>query len=678
MHFFRLAATWLVWWLTWTPASWAGAVFPDSLLQKAHVRARAMTESRVSYELAATGKSFIDKVVEGRYEPQRTRISKSIFLGRTGQREKIRTLSEETYSKFSEVEELTELLFYLDPGRFPLIHDLSASHIPLSGTDLVGPLSDAAPSFYHYERSAATSNGHGDVTSFTVTPRDGRAECFEGLLKIRNSDGAVLEWDAGLSSQVHIFPFSRRLHVREIFDPRSGMARRAEWEFETVLPMYGMLRYATTIEVTRQTVNGNEAMADSVEAGDSGDLVSQKKDGLTEHEQQALELLSPFRSRSEKPKFWGFTALPDPRYNRVEGGYAGGIVGFRNIKAGKVIRDLSVEGSYGYGFEDRRYKHRLEMSKGLAGNQWRIGGKYFKELKEKEQDQLGGMLMNSLTALVYRYDKFHYFYVRGWEAYSHIHFRRNVSWDLRYTDRDDRSAVVNTRFALIKGLVDFDPNYPIRPGRLRRLASVFEYQVGHGKGIKPRNPYVRMEIHIAHSNNNWLRSDFDFTRLFSSARFHFPTTRRGSLDGTVYLGATRGALPQQYLFDLYGVMPYSLRTVSLLDRTEAHVQGSRIAAVVVEHNFGGELLEKTHLPIIGNGKTDLIPLLGIGFADVNGRTEDALVAPTRMLKKPLIEAGFGLGDVFRYLRFEFVWRLNQRRLGTTAFTATILTLLNDY
>ncbi|HNO11783.1 MAG TPA: hypothetical protein PKI67_12710, partial [bacterium] len=165
-----------------------------------------------------------------------------------------------------------------------------------------------------------------------------------------------------------------------------------------------------------------------------------------------------------------------------------------------------------------------------------------------------------------------------------------------------------------------------------------------------------------------------------SARFHIPTTRRGSLDGKAALGLGTDRLPNQYLFHLYGgTTPYVLKTVDFREPTPNHFQGNRMAALTMEHNFGGTLLERTDLPFLRDGYVDCIPTFSIGFVHASKKTlENLRQNKIQYLRRPLVEAGFAVGDIYRIVRLDFTWRLTQRSKGNRNFAATMAVLVQRF
>ncbi len=97
-----------------------------------------------------------------------------------------------------------------------------------------------------------------------------------------------------------------------------------------------------------------------------------------------------------------------------------------------------------------------------------------------------------------------------------------------------------------------------------------------------------------------------------------------------------------------------LKTVAL-----GELEGNYMAAMTVEHNFGGAWLERTGLPILKEGYIDMIPNLSVGYVKISKRTEQFLSYPALDAKKPLIELGLGFGDIYRIARVDVSCRINQ-------------------
>ncbi|HNE84499.1 MAG TPA: hypothetical protein PLG25_11525, partial [bacterium] len=67
------------------------------------------------------------------------------------------------------------------------------------------------------------------------------------------------------------------------------------------------------------------------------------------------------------------------------------------------------------------------------------------------------------------------------------------------------------------------------------------------------------------------------------------------------------------------------------------------------------------------------------FVHASQKTLDYLrLNKIQYLKRPLVEAGFAIGDIYRIVRLDFTWRLTQRNKGTRNFAATMAVLVQRF
>lgn len=588
---------------------------------------------------------------------------------------------------------------------FGLIDDFGRDDIPVGNVSVIGPLSKNSGLYYDYTLEGSVTFNQIEVYQIRVTPKTRHEPLVDGLIFIANDSYQLAGVDLTFNEAVKFLPKPEEIRLKQkfaLYDGQFWLPDELEWmlRIETnFLGRKGKANWHAASQVYDSEVNPDigdkifdgkswerkpeATFKDSLFWKHNGVIPLSDKEELGFRKLAALpknkKIISPdieefeLEQRKENIRL-GFSPLPDGRYNRVEGFFLGAQVEFKDMAFKKFVRDVTLKTKYGYGFSDEQHKYSVELSKSFSKKRYTFGTRYYDDLDHRELPIAGNLWMNSLTALAYRYDKFNFFYVKGYDVFAIWQPKFNLKFEVKYTDRDDRSAEKNTDYAIVKSYYKFDPVIPINEGRLRRLAFGMKLQFGEGEGIAPRNPYWNLEATVEYSNNDWLKSDFNFIKHYFTSRFHIPTTRRGSFDGKAYFGFGKHSLPQQYLFDLYGgTTPYVLKTVGI-----GEFQGNYMAAMTIEHNFGGEWLERSGLPLLKDGYIDLIPSFSVGYIDMSKKEELNLVYPVQSLTKPIYEIGFGIGDIFRLARIDFVWRLNQRKVGKQNFSMTLITLLSKY
>jgi hypothetical protein len=595
---------------------------------------------------------------------------------------------------------------------FGIIDDFGRDQIPMGSASVIGPLSRHSDEYYTYALEGTVSFNGVLVYQIRITPKSIHAPLVEGTIFIANDSYQLVGVDIGFNDAVKFFPKPKEFRLKQkfaLYDNRYWLPDEIEWTFNIEMKFLGRtakghLHIQSQVYDSQINIALDPSVFDGKQVEQAADALykdstfwaTHQPIAMTEKEQTGFQklaelpknkkILNPdmgdFEKRQKKEDIHlGFNFLPDPRYNRVEGAFLGAGIAFEDLSVKNYIRDVTIRTKYGYGFSDKKQKYSGELSKAYFDRKLAFGARYYRDIQHKEMVPESYVLGNSLSALGYRDDVLNYFYTRGYEVFSAWKPQYNWKFEFTYTDRHDVNAARHTRFGLVKRFYKFDPVTDINEGQLKKLSAHVSYKTSEATGISSREPYWILNGIVDHTNRTWLKSDFDFTRYYTTARFHYPTTRRGSFDGKITLGYGTNALPRQYLFDLLGgSSPYVLKTVDISEFTGNHFEGNYLAAMTLEHNFGGELLERTGLPILKDGMIDLIPTCSVGYAHASAKTRMNLPASASIqyLKKPIVEAGFGIGDVFRFVRMDCTWRLNQRHTGTRNFGFTFTVLIQNY
>lgn len=583
------------------------------------------------------------------------------------------------------------------PYTFERIENLTDDNIPVAQASVVGPLSPSAPNYYNYSLQPKTIFHGKTAYEIRIIPKSQAVPLFDGSLYVLDTLYRLAGFQFSFNPAVKIFPKPQFLTLRQAYKISENEILQPdffEWEYELRVNLpgfHGNGYWKHAEQVVEYQIN--PSLPASIFGGEPYAILSDapyhapdfwdpsRYLPLSERESQGLRFLMALKKnralafpnlkeledkRLERDYRADFSIMPDPRFNRVEGPFTGVTVRLKDLSAGPYLRSFFARGDYGYGFSDKRHKWQTEVGKSFFRQRLALGAGYYNGIQHKENILGGSLLMTSLTALGYRYDIFHYFYIRGYELFFRLKPFYPLETETRYISRNDRSARQRTNFGIVRFLYEYKPNYTINEGRLNQIAFRWKYHYGEGKGIRPRKAYLRLNGFIEHSSPKYLKSDFTFTRYYATARWHLPTTRRGSLDGRIYGGFATKSVPRQYLFDLYGgSLPYMMKTVAL-----GELEGNYMAAMTIEHNFGGAWLEKTGLPVLKEGYIDMIPNISIGYVKTSGRTRNFISYPVRDTKSPLIEAGLGFGDIYRIARVDFAYRLNGRKAAESFWVLT--------
>jgi len=101
--------------------------------------------------------------------------------------------------------------------------------------------------------------------------------------------------------------------------------------------------------------------------------------------------------------------------------------------------------------------------------------------------------------------------------------------------------------------------------------------------------------------------------------------------------------------------------------TLVDIIGENVAVFSLEHNFRDELFKLLRVPGLKDWEIQLNTYFNAVYTNVGSKTLNYLSAinyTPRMLKHPLYEIGFGIGQVLFPMQIEFTWRLNHRDENT--------------
>jgi len=231
-------------------------------------------------------------------------------------------------------------------------------------------------------------------------------------------------------------------------------------------------------------------------------------------------------------------------------------------------------------------------------------------------------------------------------------------FDIRYYDEngDLQSAMEQA---------EIDVSLRFTPGRKN---------VGFGVERSISNSERYPEVYLSYTKGlkGVLNSDFDFDKLQLFYKHRILMGGLGKLKYTLEVGKTFGEVPLTLLDVVPGnqTLIMSSRTFDLLDYYEFVTD--QYMALHIEHNFNGRILSR--IPLLR--KLNLREL--IGARAVIGSLSDANIAKspffadpdivTRVPTKPYYEYHFGVGNIFKLIRVDFLYRGNYRDLpGATKF-----------
>jgi Family of unknown function (DUF5686)/CarboxypepD_reg-like domain len=165
-------------------------------------------------------------------------------------------------------------------------------------------------------------------------------------------------------------------------------------------------------------------------------------------------------------------------------------------------------------------------------------------------------------------------------------------------------------------------------------------------------------------NNGLLKSDFNFSKWNLYLEHNFPDGRIGNLSYILDAGLTNGVLPIVFLNVLKGNDTYYYNKYSFNNMNRFEFVTDKYVALSVEQTFGSFPFK--YFPIMKHLKwRSLVTFKGAigGMSQANKIANgyyDSTISYhfTVPDKKPYLETGVGIDNIFHFFRVDGVWRLN--------------------
>lgn len=366
-----------------------------------------------------------------------------------------------------------------------------------------------------------------------------------------------------------------------------------------------------------------------------------------------------------------FTGLEDMfRYNRVNGFTLGTGLKFQpDDKA-----EISIYTAYPFASRipilEGRLKYHLDNS-----NLHSISLSGYKTLSRVDNPYIVKTPAITILSLLSKNDYGDYYYNTGLE------FAFSTSWgQLRFLRRDvfvrpssfsifirseiHNNAVNNANFSIFNSNKYFRENPVIVEGRNNSFG--FELNLN----FHPYRRITNLGFHLdaEYSKPEFMGSDFDFTRIFSSFNIRTKTLPLWRIDLRMSGGIIFGDAPPQKFFSLESAVSNFATESAFRGMAVKEFYGDRYLALSMEHNFGEIIPGVFRIPNIASFGIEFITLANIGWTDFSANTQNYL--RTKNIKLPnstfqtddklYYEAGIALNRLLLFFRFDIVARFSQR------------------
>ncbi len=371
------------------------------------------------------------------------------------------------------------------------------------------------------------------------------------------------------------------------------------------------------------------------------------------------------------------------QYNRVEGVRIQPEVGFERIGDWPI----SFDGLASYGFNDKRFGYDATLTQALIWHtrksfeaSYSSSGDFSARREDRfeadltagfrlhddrvRRGQAKGILMNTLTSVLYKSDFSDYYWGKGFDGLLTYHFNRENSVDLRYRSEAESSMYDSlVHFSVLRNSTPFRDNPPINDGKLTSMASTLLLENDWYKYTL----YTRVLGEVASTK---LGGDFNYTKI--DLLFAFVARVGPWGESSVYLNL--GAMPTgqpgiQHLFIFETPRGFANRARAFLTTRDREFQGDRIMQLYFEQNFYDLPTRVFGIHFLDRFQLHWFGLANVGYSSISDSTLAHLRIPVETMGgKPFVEAGFGLGNILNFLRVDFAWRLTHRRTDVSNFS----------
>lgn len=565
--------------------------------------------------------------------------------------------------------------------------------------DFVSPIADGWRIYYNYDLTDSLYIGNDYCYRLDFFPKSPQDLAFTGTIWITKKEWALKQVDATVTKQANL-NFIEKIRIQQELEPTSEGA----WipvKNRVLVDVSELTKFSAGMLAKFYTSNKNIVVNKPYEPSFYEREIVMEEDARQYEKEEYWDTLrhEPL-SETEKNVYRMIDTLQNIPVVRtytdivkiaVNGYYYTGkfhlgpyislfavnnIEGFRLQGGFKTSIEFSKKwvlgGSVGYGFDDEKWKYSAFVQNILSREKWTtVSFRIRSDLGRVGIDD-ETMADNYLFLAAQRFGIFR----RGYYFdESRVNFQRELFKG--FTQR------VAFRYTTFKPVFNF--GYYQNPEDITNSAILNTYK---NSEIIVESRYAKDELFILNDNDRlslgtsrWpvitlrythgfkgvLGSDFDYDklRMMVSKRIRF-----GPL-GTGYMNLTG-----EYVFN---TLPYPLLSMHLGNQTPVYAQvtynlmdygefiSDRFASLQYHHHFEGFLLNK--IPLMRKLKWRLVGTSNIIVGGMHQQNRDLIAATTSngeetlpvgylTVGKPYVELGYGVENIFKFLRVDFIHRLS--------------------
>ena len=170
--------------------------------------------------------------------------------------------------------------------------------------------------------------------------------------------------------------------------------------------------------------------------------------------------------------------------------------------------------------------------------------------------------------------------------------------------------------------------------------------------------FPEVALNLRYGNQQILPSDFDYTKIKITVRQKVRANKLGHFTYNVEAGKTFGILPYFMLDVPFGneLILNDVYSYNLMNYME--FLSDQFVAIHLEHHFDGLILDR--IPLVNKLKWRGF-VFGKGYfgslSDANRTSSYIIPTGTKAMTDPYYEVGFGIENIFKFAKIDFIWRL---------------------
>jgi len=574
----------------------------------------------------------------------------------------------------------------------PLIVNFYDEYIEIDATKIPGPLSDFAFDNYEYKLIGTTSLDSNLVYKIQVNNTSNIYPQFWGTIYILDSLFALVKIDLNTNQGAKI-PSIDNLRFIQKFTPFSN-SNKSYWMPTDVQifangKVFGLIKFQGEVF----TVVSNYKINQKAPPGTFDEFYikvlpdANKKDSTyweakrliktPEEERVANRIIFSNEQKKEKDISLGLFTInfgknlslnwvEGYKFNRVEGHHFEA-----NLDYSNNLSPFQSKCFIAYGFSDSKIKYSLNTSISfLKDRKLSLGFGVFQNLNVMfKNPSFLSYAENTAFALLFKKDKYNYYYGNGYSLSLGYKFLPQFSLTLKYSQEKQSTATKNTDYSFLKQSELYPENPDINDAFRRAIGVIVKVDPNSFRGIdwgtgevswfKITNiPVLTFGYEFA--GKDYLLNTFDnrkYYAFFTGTLNPFLFVRLNYRFGGVLYS---GTVPYQSLAYFNTSVHGFSSEYAFLTMEYNEFLGDKIYFGNIENNFGKILWG--NIPVLNN--FDLIGFFNFGRSFISDANLSLAKYNSSLITDGVFaEAGLGIGNIFDLFRINFGWRLNNFNSG---------------